>query len=96
MDADADGQHGGVVQVDGDGGTGRDVNAASVLTAAITGNQGRQAVDLPDLTGGVIERRVCLGQTSVSRREIVACWHTWKRSGARRLTPANVKYAVSG
>jgi len=61
-----------VLQVDIDGGTGSDINAAGVLTAPITGNQGRQEVDLPDLAGGAIDRRIRLGHTSVSRLETVA------------------------
>ncbi len=44
MDADAHGQHGGVVKVDVNGSACSDVNAAGVLTAPITGNQGRQEV----------------------------------------------------
>ncbi len=67
MDADADGQHDGLVQVDVNGGARSDIDAAGIPAATITGRAREQEVDLPDLAGCLVNGRMCVGHTSVSR-----------------------------
>ncbi len=79
VDADAYRQQGGLIEVDVNGGALGNVGTVSVLAAPITGGGDKHKIDLPDLTGGVIDGRMHLGHTLVSLPD----------------GPTNVKYALS-